>query len=88
MLEPEIEVLLAKELRCVCISCAKFKKCPYRKSSSKIFIQCDLYELVEAGNSSRKRETTLRGLCINCCHADTCCLPEKEFGVWHCEEYE
>ena len=88
MLEPEIEVFLVKELRDLCTRCAKFQKCSYRKNSTKIFIQCDLYELVETEDDSREQETNqLKGLCINCCNADTCCFPNKEFGVWHCEEF-
>jgi hypothetical protein len=89
MREPEsIEVLLAKELRGLCLNCANFDKCSYRKNSIKIIIQCNLYELVEDEQTSGKQETnTLKGLCITCCHGDTCNLPDKQFGVWHCEEY-
>jgi hypothetical protein len=33
------------------------------------------------------RATGRLGLCVNCDHAETCCLPKPEGGVWHCEEY-
>lgn len=30
---------------------------------------------------------TLKGLCANCEKRFFCLLPEREGGVWHCEEY-
>jgi hypothetical protein len=90
MQEPEIiEILLSKELQGLCTNCAQFEKCPYRKNTRKIIIQCELYELVDEEKASGHQETNrLKGLCVNCCYANTCCLPEKQFGVWHCEEYK
>jgi hypothetical protein len=85
-----IEVLFEKELQGLCINCAKYEKCSYRKNSIKVIIQCELYELAdEECQSSAQQETDkLKGLCLNCFHADTCRLPDREFGVWHCEEYK
>jgi len=88
MAEPEIiEVLLAKELQGLCTSCANFETCSYRKASTKIIIQCELYEL-ETEQPTDQVGNDLSGLCVNCCNVDTCGLPDKQFGVWHCEEYE
>ena len=28
-----------------------------------------------------------KGLCVNCAKRGSCLLPEREGGVWHCEEY-
>jgi hypothetical protein len=54
----------------------------------KIVIQCELYELTEEGRTADLQEPIhLKGLCMNCCNADACRLPDKQFGVWHCEEY-
>ena len=89
MREPEtIEVLIAKELRGVCGSCTKFEICSYRKHAMKIIIQCELYEM-NAGEQTPGTPDPIRlkGLCTNCGNAATCHLPEKQFGVWHCEEY-
>jgi hypothetical protein len=91
MPQPElIEVLLASELRSLCVNCAKFSECSYRKKAKKIVIQCELYELTEEVPDSHQQETKkqLKGLCVSCCKRDTCCLPDKQAGVWHCEEYE
>jgi hypothetical protein len=81
-----IKVLLAEELRGLCINCTKFETCSYRKNSTKIVIQCELYELTEQGQTADLHEP-LKGLCVNCCNADACRLPDKLFGVWHCEAY-
>lgn len=27
------------------------------------------------------------GLCVNCLERGTCTLPNREGGIWHCEEY-
>ncbi len=29
----------------------------------------------------------MKGLCINCDNRDSCMLPTRDGGVWHCEEY-
>ena len=85
MPEPElIEVLLAKELQGLCINCANFETCSYRKNAKKIVIQCELYQMATDRPTGEVGE--LNGLCVNCCNADTCGLPDKQSGVWHCEE--
>jgi hypothetical protein len=86
--QESIEVLLTKELRGLCLNCANFDNCSYRKNSAKIIIQCNLYELIGEEQASGQQETNaLKGLCMSCCHADTCNLPDKQSGIWHCEEY-
>jgi hypothetical protein len=88
MSEPQlIEVLLSNELRSLCTDCAAFEACAYRKMSVKIIIQCELYEQDTFQSSHLQETDTRQGLCMNCSHADTCCLPDKQFGVWRCEEY-
>lgn len=88
MPEPElIEFLLGKELQGLCMNCANFETCSYQKTSTKIIIQCELYEMVTERIDAVQRESPLKGLCINCCNADRCGLPDKQFEVWHCEEY-
>lgn len=83
-----IEVLIAKELRGVCGNCTKSEICSYRKHAMKIIIQCELYEMNEVGqNPDALKPIELKGLCMNCGNAATCHLPEKQLGVWHCEEY-
>jgi hypothetical protein len=83
-----LEVLLTKELRGLCMNCAKFQTCSYRQNAVKIIIQCELYELSEEEQTPHLQESIkLKGLCTNCCSADTCDLPDKQSGVWHCEEY-
>lgn len=55
----------------------------------KIIIQCELYESPEEGQNQAPQEPiALKGLCMTCYKAETCHLPDKQFGVWHCEEYE
>lgn len=35
-----------------------------------------------------RKDTPLKGLCINCEIRETCKLPRPIDGVWHCEEYQ
>jgi hypothetical protein len=82
-----IEVLLVKELQGLCMNCANFEPCSYRKTSVKTIIQCELYEMGMEPRTAGQEESYWKGLCVSCGNADTCSLPDKQFGTWHCEEY-
>jgi hypothetical protein len=85
ILDP-IEVLVLKELQGLCMNCEHFNTCTYRRNSAKLIIQCELYEVGREWQAARPNQ--LKGLCMNCNNADICRLPQKQHGVWHCEEYE
>ncbi len=80
-----IEVLVLKELQGLCMNCEHFNTCTYRKHATKVIIQCELYEVSREWQPPTSKQA--KGLCVNCCYADTCRLPQKDLGVWHCEEY-
>lgn len=81
-----IEHLIQHELKGLCTNCAFVSHCSYRKATDKIIIQCELYQLSPALDAPKPASTQL-GLCVNCCNADTCKLPGRHTGIWHCEEY-
>lgn len=83
-----IETLLAKELQGLCMNCVNFETCAYRKNTMKVIIQCELHEIVSESRTEDRKSSISKGLCANCCNVDLCRLPDKQFGVWHCEEYE
>lgn len=80
-----IEVLVLKELQGLCLNCQHFDGCTYRENSTKIIIQCELYKAGQEPQNVTAKQ--LNGLCMNCCIANSCRLPQKEIGVWHCKEY-
>lgn len=79
--------LLVKELTSICNMCAWYSECELRQRSTKIIIQCDLFE-PENKTGASLPSTEARGLCMNCFKKDTCKLQQRQDGVWHCEEYE
>ena len=83
-----IEVLLDKELAAICMHCARFESCTYRKSSTRIIIQCELYERATERRVASPERNPAKGLCVSCSHAETCELPDKEFGAWRCDTYQ
>lgn len=78
--------LLVKELTSVCNVCTWYSECELRNRSTKIIIQCDLFEPENKAASMAK--TAAKGLCMNCLKKDSCKLQQRQEGVWHCEEYE
>jgi hypothetical protein len=57
-------------------------------ATNKFIIQCELYQVRKEATNTSKVISNQGGLCINCIKADTCQLPGKNEGIWHCEEYE
>jgi hypothetical protein len=41
-----------------------------------------------AVRAAEEHASTYAGLCMNCEHRRTCKHPDREGGVWHCEDYE
>jgi hypothetical protein len=82
-----IEVLLEHELKGLCTNCSLASGCTYRKTSPKIIVQCELYQLIE-DSESIENKLFQKGLCMNCSRVDSCKLPGKHTGIWHCEEYK
>lgn len=82
----------------LCVSCMHRLGCQYRKANAQPVIYCEEFEVEETPPRPVRRssveqadpETTgsLKGLCMNCAHRETCRLPKPDGGVWHCEEYE
>jgi hypothetical protein len=83
MVETELIDVLLRQLQGICANCIKFENCSYRKTSSKVIIQCELFEQGEEIYETNE----LKGLCATCCN-NACSLPDKQFGVWHCEAYK
>lgn len=85
----DIEEMMVKEMNGLCGSCVHFDECVYRKNSTKVIIQCEVFESVRTnGIKTRHEDAPLRGLCLNCSRNQVCHLPKEPTGVWHCEEYE
>lgn len=82
----DIEAVVTKELSGLCGSCVHAEDCVYRKSSTKVVIQCEVFESV--GEAGSVGNTSVKGLCTNCSKTHFCHLPREASGVWHCEEYE
>lgn len=81
-----VEEIMQHEMKGLCTSCAMASDCTYRKKTHKTIIQCELYQWsydADVLNSILIQ----RGLCINCSIVDSCQLPGKHAGIWHCEEY-
>lgn len=86
-IQERIKHLIEQELKGLCSTCALSNDCLHRMATNKTIVQCGMYQLREDTNAS-KLISTQKGLCINCGKVDTCQLPGKNEGVWHCEEYE
>lgn len=86
---PDIEEMFVKELSGLCASCAHHQGCVYRKNSTRIVIQCEVFEsTVAVGERVHGGANGLKGLCLNCSKNRFCHLPKEASGVWQCEEYE
>ncbi len=86
-IQEKIKHLIELELKGICTNCALSGDCTYRMATSKVIVQCELYQMEEEDASASKLISTQRGLCMNCVKVDRCQLPEKNEGIWHCEEY-
>jgi hypothetical protein len=84
----DIEEIVYKELNGLCGSCIHFQGCVYRKNSTKVVIQCEVFESRETPAGKSDITQVLGGLCLNCSKKLFCHLPKESSGVWHCEEYE
>ena len=85
---PEIEDIIISEINGLCGSCAHFEGCAYRLSTTKVIIQCEVFESGDERSIRRYDDTSPKGLCVNCTQSPFCHLPKDTAGVWHCEEYE
>lgn len=92
----EIANLLNEELTGLCNTCAHKYGCVYRIRSSKLMLQCELFEIEKPDNTNTNRTdggyeelkvNSRKGLCSNCLNEPHCQLPKAVGGVWHCEEY-
>lgn len=83
-----IEELIQHELKGLCTNCALESDCTYRKASHKIIIQCELYQFSDGSDMLQSNSNLMqKGLCVNCSSVNSCGLPGKHTGIWHCEEY-
>lgn len=86
----------------LCSTCIHAQSCVYREARGGDAQYCELFEVgngshptptvslvtkVKSDAGAKPKQSTLRGLCVNCENRDTCTLPKAEGGVWHCEEY-
>lgn len=85
--QDQIEYLIQHELKGRCTSCAYEDRCTYRKNTDKVVIQCELYQSRDA-IGVLEHMVKPSGLCMSCCSADACGLPQKNEGIWHCKSYE
>lgn len=95
--EDQINNLLKEELKGLCETCTHRYSCVYRVRSSKIILQCELFEIEKVNTMSVNRKSrgheevkvnSHKGLCSNCLNEPHCQLPKAKSGVWHCEEYK
>lgn len=80
----------------ICTTCIHAKTCIYYARSRYPVLFCEEFSTglpavkpVSKGRTGEKRDHKLkaRGLCANCELRETCTFPDKETGVWYCEEY-
>lgn len=88
LIQEQIKHLIDLELKGLCTNCALSNDCIYRVDTNKVIVQCGLYQLEEEDTNASKLISIKRGLCMNCVKVDTCQLPGKKEGIWHCEKYE
>lgn len=81
-----MEALIQHELKGLCTNCSMACDCTYRKATHKIIIQCQLYQLSDESENLHSTSVP-KGLCVSCDLVDSCQLPVKHTGIWHCEEY-
>ena len=84
---PEIADIITSEMNGLCGSCVHFEGCAYRLNTTKVIIQCEVFESGECSINGYEG-ASLKGLCVNCSKSAFCQLPKDAAGVWHCEEYE
>ena len=59
-----------------------------RIDRSKVVSEAPKLNTPHASTVEKDPPRSFKGLCSNCAHRESCCLPKPESGVWHCEEYE
>jgi len=86
------------EVEGLCKNCVHRDNCMYLKNCSGPILHCELHETqtdepvkrIPRRHEAPGEKTAsgpYKGLCTNCENRETCCLPGKREGVWHCEEY-
>lgn len=86
---PDIEEIVVREMNGLCRLCLHYDGCAYRISTSKVVIQCEVFEHSGSAPAATSDENnSVKGLCLNCSKSHNCHLPKEASGVWHCEEYE
>jgi hypothetical protein len=81
-----IEGLLKNELKGLCINCVLVSSCLFRKTTDRIIIQCELFQVDDEADVLHP-VSMQKSLCMNCARNNSCQLPGRRTGVWHCEEY-
>ena len=80
----------------ICTTCIHSKTCIYYASSRYPVLFCEEFssgapavDKIPQIRTEKQTEHTAkaRGLCANCELRDTCTFPNKEAGIWYCEEY-
>ena len=92
--ENKVELKPRVAFQDLCSTCAAAPTCIHRTTGKPVY-SCDDYEnhpTVAAPVPSTARTdikpVTLKGLCVDCKHRESCILAKTQGGVWHCEEYE
>jgi len=75
--QEHIEQLLERELDGLCASRESADHGLYPRTAGTIIRRPTLDDV----------KYTSTGLCMNCAKANSCHLPGRKVGVWHCEEY-
>ena len=78
----------------LCENCMHLKNCMYCKRAMGAIWHCELHEentvevsFLQTQNANKTEIKQYQGLCANCDHRESCCLPAKKTGALHCEEY-
>ncbi|HPQ71899.1 MAG TPA: hypothetical protein PKW95_22440 [bacterium] len=81
----------------LCMNCDHLQDCMYLAEAVHPVTFCEMHEshshsessssIAESASADPKSEEQVLGLCVNCDNRDTCTLPARKDGAWHCEEY-
>lgn len=80
----DLEEIVVRELRSLCSNCLYRNTCSYRNTTKKVIIQCELHVL----DLDTSDDAQPKGLCKSCDTFNSCKLPGKNTGVWHCQEFK
>lgn len=95
-IQDSLNHLFSEALPGLCETCTHSAACTYRIRTSKIVLQCEMFEVEQVNFIHINRKVSgyeesevdsHKGLCSNCLNKSNCNLPKASSGVWHCEEY-